>query len=90
LSFYQRLSAPRQRLQRSLSIINKGSPLNKTYQTDFFCYNTVILEIKAVDLLGGLEQAQLLNSLKASGLKVGLRVNFGSPSLEYKRLVYNL
>jgi GxxExxY protein len=52
--------------------------------------NSVILEIKAFDLLGGMEQAQLLNSLEASGLKVGLLIHFGSPSLEYKRLVYNL
>ena len=37
-----------------------------------------------------MRQTQLLNSLKASGLKVGLFIHFGSPSLEYKRLVYNL
>lgn len=42
-----------------------------------------------IDQLGGLEQAQLLNSLKASSLKVCLLIHFGSPSLEYKRLVYN-
>ena len=50
----------------------------------------LLFKIKAVDQLGGVEQDQLLNSLKASGLKVGLLIHFGSPSLEYKRLVYNL
>ncbi len=54
------------------------------------CYNVIILEIKAIDQLGGGEQAQLFASLKASGLKVGLLIHFGSPSLEYKRLVCNL
>ena len=40
--------------------------------------------------ISGNEEAQLLNYLKASGFKVGLLINFGSKSLEYKRLVFNL
>jgi GxxExxY protein len=51
------------------------------------CYDEVILEIKAISGLTGVEEAQLINYLKTTGLKVGLLINFGSKSLEYKRLV---
>ena len=64
--------------------------MDKTYQPDFVCYDGVILEIKAISVLSGLEEAQLINYLKATGLKVGLLLNFGARSLEHKRLVYNL
>ena len=51
--------------------------------------NEVIIEIKALDQLSGTEESQIINYLKASKLKVGLLINFGSKSLEYKRFVYN-
>ena len=54
------------------------------------CYKEIILEIKALSCLTGLEEAQLINYLKATGLKVGLLINFGSKSLEHKRLVHGL
>ncbi len=75
--------------QPMVQIAYKGKPLNKTYQPDFVCHDAVIVEIKAFGKLGGTEQAQLLNYLKASGLKVGLLINFGAKSLEHKRFVYN-
>ena len=62
----------------------------KTYQPDFVCYDQVIVEIKAISKLSGIEEAQLINYLKASGLKIGLLLNFGSKSLEHRRFVYNL
>ena len=46
------------------------------------------LEIKALSVLSGLEEAQLINYLKATGLKIGLLINFGAKSLEHKRLIY--
>ena len=75
--------------QSIIQIAYKGKPLDKTYQPDFICYEEVIVEIKAISGLTGVEEAQLINYLKASGLKVGLLINFGSKSLEHKRLVYN-
>ena len=74
--------------QPIVEILYKGRPLHKTYQPDYVCYNEVIVEIKAISGLSGIEEAQLINYLKATGLKVGLLINFGAKSLEYKRLVY--
>ena len=75
--------------QPTVAITYKGKPLNKTYQPDYICYDEVIVEIKALDKLSGNEQAQIINYLKATGFKVGLLINFGSRSLEYKRIVYD-
>jgi len=74
--------------QPAVQIAYKNKPLNKMYQPDFVCFDEVIVEIKAVSRLSGIEEAQLINYLKATGLKVGLLINFGAKSLEYKRLVY--
>ena len=76
--------------QPIIQIAYKGKPLDKTYQPDFVCYEEIIVEIKAISSLSGVEEAQLINYLKATGLKVGLLINFGAKSLEHKRFVYNL
>jgi GxxExxY protein len=73
--------------QPKIQISYKGQYLNKTYQPDFLCYDEVIVEIKAITALSGIEEAQLLNYLKATRLQVGLLINFGSKSLEHKRFV---
>ena len=74
--------------QPVIRIVYKGKPLDKTYQPDFVCFGEIIVEIKAISSLSGIEEAQLINYLKATGLKIGLLINFGAKSLEYKRLVY--
>ena len=76
--------------QPVVKISYKGRPLNKVYQPDFVCYEEIIVEIKASSNLSGIEEAQPINYLKATGLKVGLLINFGGKSLEHKRFVYNL
>ena len=75
--------------QPSVKIEYKGKPLKKRYEPDFICYDEVIVEIKAMDKLSGVEYAQIINYLKATNLKVGLLINFGSKSLEHKRFVFN-
>lgn len=77
------------RAQPVVQIFFKRTPLNKTYHPDFVCYDQVIVEIKAISNLSGNEEAQIINYLKASGLKIGLLLNFGSKSLEHRRFVYN-
>ncbi len=56
------------------------------YYADFFVEGKVIVEIKAVTGLAPEHQAQVINYLKASGVEVGLLINFGRPKLEYRRL----
>lgn len=74
--------------QPVVQIHYKSEPLGKTYQPDFVCFDGVLVEIKALATLSGTEEAQI-NYLKATGISVGLLINFGSKSLEYKRFVYS-
>ena len=57
------------------------------YYLDLVVDGKVILELKAVDQLASVHEAQLLSYLKASGLEVGLLFNFGAESLQHRRLV---
>ena len=75
--------------QPIVEIRYKGEVLDKKYQPDFVCYDDIIVEIKAISELTGIEQAQLINYLKATGLKIGLLLNFGAKSLEHKRFVHS-
>ena len=70
-----------------LPIHYKGIKLKTHYRADFVCFNEVIVELKALSKIGGSESAQVINYLKASGLKVGLLLNFGAKSLERQRFV---
>ena len=66
----------------------KGRPLNKHYEADFVCYDRILVEIKAVSQLVDEHRAQIINYLNATGLKVGLLVNFGHfPKVEHERFV---
>jgi GxxExxY protein len=74
--------------QPSLALSYKGKPLKRTYEPDFICYDKIILELKAVTKLTDEHRAQVHNYLKATGLKLGLLVNFGHyPQLEWERIV---
>jgi GxxExxY protein len=74
--------------RKSLAICYKGKPIRKAYEADVVCFEKIIVELKALDRLSGKEEAQILNYLKASGMRVGLLINFGSCGrLEWKRFV---
>jgi GxxExxY protein len=75
--------------QMELFVYYKGQKLSCTYKPDFVCYESVIMELKALKAITGVEEAQLLNYLKATRLERGLLINFGRPSLEFKRLVFS-
>jgi GxxExxY protein len=57
------------------------------YRADFVVSQNVIVELKAIKRLSEIEEAQLLNYLKATNLRVGLLVNFGDPRLDYRRRI---
>ena len=63
--------------QERLEIEYKGKKLSKEYIPDLICYQQIIIELKALDVLGGVEEAQLLNYLKATGFRLGLLVTSG-------------
>lgn len=73
----------------ALTVRYKGQPLACGYRPDFLCFDAVIVELKAVSGLGPVEQAQLLNYLKVTGLERGLLLNFGGPRLDYRRMVWS-
>lgn len=70
-----------------LRIRYKEVVLKKEYIADFICYDNIIVELKALSELASVHESQVLNYLKATGLKLGILVNFGQESLEYKRLI---
>jgi GxxExxY protein len=76
--------------EKELLITYRGDPLKAFYKSDFVCFGSVIVELKALQQLSGVEEAQVINYLKASGISRGLLINFGSISLQHKRLVLNL
>ncbi|HPN35526.1 MAG TPA: GxxExxY protein [bacterium] len=71
-----------------LELAYKHRILNQKYVPDFFCYNEIIVEIKAVKQLTDEHRAQLINYLKATGKELGLLVNFGHhPMLDHERFI---
>ncbi len=73
--------------EKELFVHFLGKKLNKTYFADFICYDKIILELKAVSELSKVHEAQVFNYLKATGLKLGILINFGEESLNYKRII---
>jgi len=74
--------------QPMLKLKYKNRELRKSYKPDFICFNKIIVELKGVKLIAKEHQAQVLNYLKATELKLGLIVNFGAyPKVETKRIV---
>ena len=73
-----------------LPVFYKSQSLRCSYRADFICFETVLVELKALAHMSTIHEAQVLNYLKATGLHRALLINFGAPSLEHKRLIFNL
>ena len=73
--------------QTEIQIFYNGVPLRQTYRADLVCFDKIILELKAVRNLLPEHTAQLQNYLRATGMRLGLLVNFGHfPKAEIVRI----
>lgn len=86
---FQYLGIPYQR-EVKLPIFYRGRKLKTYYQADFICFNSIIVELKALQQLTGNDEAQVINYLKATKLNKSLLFNFGTKLLQHKRFVMNL
>ncbi len=71
----------------SLPVIYKARALRQSYEPDFACFGQIILELKAASSVASEHRAQVVNYLKATGLKLGLLVNFGCAPARIDRFV---
>lgn len=71
----------------NLEIHYQNQPLPVSYKADFVCYSNLIVELKALNSLSPREDSQVINYLKATGLQKALLINFGTSSLQHKRLI---
>jgi GxxExxY protein len=73
------------RAQQALGLEYKGRRLRQTYAPDFVCFDKIIVELKVVREIAPEHRAQVINYLRASGMKVGLLVNFGAAEAKIER-----
>jgi GxxExxY protein len=75
--------------QVQLGLFYKGEQLNQTFKPDFVCFDRIIVELKAVKELDDIHRAQVFNYLKATGMHLGLLVNFGHfPKITIERYIF--
>ncbi len=74
--------------QKELPILYKGTILKKVYIADLVVYDKIIVELKASNGLTTIDEAQIINYLKATGMRVGVIINFGKETLEWKRKIF--
>ena len=74
--------------EKELKILYNGIELKQSYKTDFLCYDSIVVELKAVSLLEQCHKSQVLNYLHATKSKLGILINFGNHQrLDYQRIV---
>ncbi len=73
--------------EKAITIYYKDKIVGE-YYADLLVNNCIIIETKAITMLNEIHQAQLLNYLKATNLHLGLLINFGTPKIQIKRMVY--
>jgi GxxExxY protein len=74
--------------QKRLKISYKGVVLACEFVADFVCFGSIIVEVKAIRELASRDEAQVINYLRATGLRVGVLLNFGDPGrLDWHRFV---
>lgn len=76
--------------QKQIGIYYKHQLLTKLFVADLYCFDGIIVELKAVSAISPIHEAQLINYLKATKKELGIIINFGTDSLEYKRYLNTL
>lgn len=71
-----------------LPVFYRGIKLQTFYRADFICFGCIVVELKAMKTMTGVEESILINYLKATGMERGLLLNFGAPGLQIKRMVH--
>jgi GxxExxY protein len=74
--------------EQKLRIQFDSELLDKYFKSDFVCYDKIIVELKSTSMIYKKDEEQLVNYLKATNIKLGILVCFGSKSLTYKRIVH--
>jgi GxxExxY protein len=73
--------------EKKLPVWYDGKPLKKYFRADFVCYDSIIIELKATKFLIEADYNQTANNVKVTHFKLGLLINFGEPSLKYRRII---
>lgn len=74
------------RRELPIAIWYRGQQLGGMYRADFQCYDHILVELKALPVVGLAEVRQLSHYLRATGCQTGLLVNFGATSLQFQRV----
>lgn len=74
--------------EKHLPLRYKQKTLQARFRADFVCYGSLLVECKALPSLGNVELAQVLNYLRCLGFERGLLLNFGTRSLQYRRVIW--
>lgn len=82
-----RLRGLKAEIEQKIQVIFKGNVVGD-YQADIFVSDVVMVELKVAKNYNVEDEPQLLNELKATGVKVGMLINFGRNKVEFKRLVF--
>lgn len=75
--------------EEKLNVYYKTQKLKTFYKADFICFENLIVELKSTKQLSAIDEAQVINYLKASGLHKALLINFGAEKLQFKRFAYS-
>ncbi len=73
--------------EKAIDVFYKDKKLGESYFADFYCYDDIIVELKAINRLSKVEEAQVIHYMKATGKTRALLINFGKSDLEIRRFV---
>lgn len=73
--------------EKRLNIFYKDIQLEKYYKADFYCFNKIVVELKACEVLTDDHLAQVLNYLQATKSQLGLLINFGTSRVQVRRVI---